>query len=245
MARVRDVVQRDTRANQPLATLVDVGTLFYVTDESTTERSNGTIWETYADVSAAGGDVFGPGVSIDNQIDRFDGVTGKVIQTSLIQIIDDGESPEPSAPSDGDMWYNLIDDELKARINGVNVTLGAGSQNYTVGVTIDGEAAVPSTGQKGYRSIPVTGTIVSARLLADQVGDAVMDVWLDTFGNYPPIVADTITAAAKPTISSDDNSEDTTLTGWTTAVVAGDVLGFNLDSITTIQRITLELEIAP
>ena len=127
----------------------------------------------------------------------------------------------------------------------IPITGGGGAQNYTVGVTIDGIGAVPPIGQKGYRSIPVTGTIVSARLLADQIGDAVMDVWLDTFGNYPPIVADTITAAAKPTITADDNSEDTTLTGWTTAVVAGDVLGFNLDSITAIQRITLELEIAP
>lgn len=125
------------------------------------------------------------------------------------------------------------------------VTGGGSSGVYTVGVTIDGLGDVPSTGQKGYRSIPVTGTIISARLLADQDGDAVMDVWLDTFGNYPPTVADTITASAKPTISSDDNSEDTTLTGWTTAVTAGDVLGFNLDSIDTIQRITLELEIEP
>ena len=122
---------------------------------------------------------------------------------------------------------------------------GSVAQNYTVGVTIDGEGAVPSTGQKGYRSIPVTGTIVSARLLADQSGSAVVDVWLDTFANYPPIDADSITASAPPTISSDDNSEDTTLTGWTIAVTAGDVLGFNLDSITTIERVTLELEIAP
>ena len=53
MARVRDIIQRDTRANQPLATAVDVGTLYYVTDESITERSNGTTWETYADGASA------------------------------------------------------------------------------------------------------------------------------------------------------------------------------------------------
>ena len=49
MGRVRDIIQRDTRANQPLATAVDVGTLYYVTDEGITERSNGTTWETYSD----------------------------------------------------------------------------------------------------------------------------------------------------------------------------------------------------
>lgn len=57
MARVRDVIQRDTRANQPLATAVDVGTLFYVTDESTTERSDGTNWQTYADAGGTSTDV--------------------------------------------------------------------------------------------------------------------------------------------------------------------------------------------
>lgn len=43
--RVRDVIQRDTRANQPLATAVDVGVLYYVTDEKVFERSDGTSWE--------------------------------------------------------------------------------------------------------------------------------------------------------------------------------------------------------
>lgn len=43
------VIVRGTRAAQPGAATVAVGTLYYVTDESTTERSNGTIWETFAD----------------------------------------------------------------------------------------------------------------------------------------------------------------------------------------------------
>jgi len=114
---------------------------------------------------------------------------------------------------------------------------------YKVGVTVDGSGSVISTGQKGYTTIPVTGTITKIRLLADQSGSVVIDVWKDAFANYPPTVADTITASAKPTLSSADNVEDTTLTGWTTSVTAGDVLGFNVDSVTTITRVTLELEI--
>ena len=53
MARIRDVIQYDTRANQPAANLVDIGTLFYVTDEGVTERSNGTIWQTFSDTGAS------------------------------------------------------------------------------------------------------------------------------------------------------------------------------------------------
>jgi hypothetical protein len=38
-------------------------------------------------------------------------------------------------------------------------------------------------------------------------------------------------------------SEDATLTGWTTAVAAGDTLRFNVDSVTTITRVVLTLEV--
>lgn len=53
-SRLQDVIQRDTRANQPAATAVAIGTLYYVTDESVTERSNGTIWQSYS-ISAVSG----------------------------------------------------------------------------------------------------------------------------------------------------------------------------------------------
>lgn len=46
--------RRDTRANQPAANTVLPGTLYYVTDESVTERSNGTSWESYSDSGGGG-----------------------------------------------------------------------------------------------------------------------------------------------------------------------------------------------
>ena len=50
-SRLQDVIQRDTRAAQPLATDVAPGTLYYVTDELLTERSDGASWESFADGS--------------------------------------------------------------------------------------------------------------------------------------------------------------------------------------------------
>lgn len=122
---------------------------------------------------------------------------------------------------------------------------GSSAPPFKITITIDGGGSAISTGVKGYSSSPIGGTIVRARLLADQTGSAVVDVWKDTFANYPPTVADTITASAKPTLSSANHSDDTTLTGWTTSVTAGDVFGFNVDSATTITRLTLELWIQP
>jgi hypothetical protein len=120
-----------------------------------------------------------------------------------------------------------------------------GAQKYSVGITIDGGGSAITTGWKGYRSITVSGTITKARLLADQSGSIVIDVWKDTYANYPPTDADSITASAPPTISSAVKSEDATLTGWTTSVTAGDVLGFSVDSCSTITWAVLELDIQP
>jgi hypothetical protein len=49
------ILAPDTRANQPSASGVAPGTLYYVTDESLTERSNGSTWETYSGAASSGG----------------------------------------------------------------------------------------------------------------------------------------------------------------------------------------------
>lgn len=60
MATLASVIQRGTRASQPAATAVSIGTLYSVTDESNkVERSNGTTWDQYA--PSAGGTVTNTG----------------------------------------------------------------------------------------------------------------------------------------------------------------------------------------
>ena len=108
---------------------------------------------------------------------------------------------------------------------------------------IDGGGATITTGVKGDLEIPYAATITAARLFADQSGSIVVNVWKDTYANFAPTVADKITASAPPTISSASKSQDTTLTGWTTSISAGDILRFNVDSVTTIQRVTLSLTV--
>lgn len=117
-----------------------------------------------------------------------------------------------------------------------------------VTLVIDGAGVAITTGVKGYVSLPVSGTWKKWRILSvDATGPAtsgsiVIDVWKDTYANYPPTVADTITAAAKPTLTAAAKNEDSALTGWTTAFTAGDTLGFNVDSATTVTKVMLALE---
>lgn len=122
-------------------------------------------------------------------------------------------------------------------------TLSANQRTRTITFVIDGGGSAITTGVKGDLEIPFGCTIVAATLLADQSGSIVIDIWKDTYANYPPTVDDTITASAKPTISTATKSQDTTLTGWTTSITAGDTLRFNVDSVTTITRVTLSLKV--
>lgn len=111
----------------------------------------------------------------------------------------------------------------------------------TIAIVLDGGGVAITTGVKGDLLIPVACVITKATLLADQSGSIVIDIWKDTYANYPPTNDDSITASAPPTISSATKSEDSTLTGWTLAVAAGSILRFNVDSCTTITRATLAL----
>lgn len=112
-------------------------------------------------------------------------------------------------------------------------------------LTIDGGGAVISTGALNAAvRIADAGTITGAYLLADQSGSIVIDIWNDTYANWPPTDADSITASAPPTISSATKSSDTTLTGWDTALAAGDILKFNVDSCTSITWCVLVLTVS-
>ncbi len=91
--------------------------------------------------------------------------------------------------------------------------------------------------------IPYNCKITEATLLADQSGSIVIDLWKDSYANYPPTVEDTITASAKPTLSSAIKSQDISLTDWTTSLTAGDVIRVNVDSATTVTRVTLFLKL--
>lgn len=106
-----------------------------------------------------------------------------------------------------------------------NLVLGVGS----------GAVAVTTADEILPVVVPVDCAIEGVTVLADQSGSIVVDLWKDTYANYPPTDADTITASAPPTLSSAIKSTDSTLTGWTKTLTKGDVLWGNVDSATTVQ----------
>jgi hypothetical protein len=123
--------------------------------------------------------------------------------------------------------------------------LPSAQKTASIQFIIDGGSAVISTGVKGYVEVPFACTLTAARLFADQSGSIVVNIYKCTYSQFQPgthpVVGDKITSSTPPTISTTYKSEDTTLSSWTTSVSAGDVLGFNVDSATTIQKVTVSL----
>jgi hypothetical protein len=113
--------------------------------------------------------------------------------------------------------------------------------HYTLQTKLGGVGAVLPTGIVADLQAPADGTIVAAALAADQSGSLSVDVWKDTYANYPPTIADVISSAFS--FSSSLGLLDQTLAGWTTAVSAGDCFRFNINSITSVTRLTIALRI--
>ena len=105
----------------------------------------------------------------------------------------------------------------------------------------DGAGGPVGAGMRGDVSVPFASTITSWVLLADQPGSLVVDIWKDAYASYPPTTADTITGSTPPTLSAADHAESSTLTGWATAIAAGDTLRFNVTSAAAVRRATLAL----
>lgn len=120
-----------------------------------------------------------------------------------------------------------------------NLGVDALQYSFTFG---DGTTAiVAGSGYDAWVRIKENITLTGVELTADQSGSAVVDVWVDTYANFPPTVADTITAAAKPTLSTAIKYQDTTLTGWTKNLAKGSYIKVHIDSASTVTRLVLSL----
>lgn len=148
-----------------------------------------------------------------------------------------------SGTNSGDQTITLTGDVTGSGTGSFAATVKTNLKTHPITLTIDGAGSAITTGTKAYWSCPYDCTIQSVTMLADVSGSIVVDIWRDSYANYPPTDADSITASAVPTISAATKSTDATLTGWTTSISAGDVLGFNVDSVSTITKLTLVLSV--
>ena len=92
-----------------------------------------------------------------------------------------------------------------------------------------------------YFTVPYACTIAAWNITVD-AGTVTFDVWKIGTGTAIPTVANTITASAKPQLSSGTALHSTTLTGWTTAVTANDIFGIQLNTVATAKYAELDIQ---
>ena len=180
-------------------------------------------------------------------------VTAGICQVLLDEDVVQGEYAFPSATPgtakgetdpDTGMFGRFLGDGSAGGL--AMVKLGGGGGGGGAGGFTDGQVEAhfypASTGEFLQTRAPYSGTITGWTLIGDDpAGDAVVDVWLTSGGL--PTVADSIVAAAPPTLSTDDYATSTSLTGWSTAIAEGDVLIFHIDSASIHQRLAVALHV--
>ncbi len=164
--------------------------------------------------------------------------SGAMSIKAIVEALTDIEDVDAAAPTDLHILYwNDGNSKWEAR-----AFADWEASVATITFIIDGGGSAITTGQKGHIEVPFACTINRNTMLADQSGSIVVDIWKAAYGSFPPADGNSITAAAVPTISGATKSQDSTLSGWTTAIAAGDILAFNVDSVTDIKRLTLSLK---
>jgi hypothetical protein len=125
---------------------------------------------------------------------------------------------------------------LTIAIAGTNAAKGPCGFSFV----IDGGGAVITTGLKGYIEIPFGMWLTRWTILGDQSGNIVVDVLKSSgYAGFPTVPS--IAASAKPTLSGVQKNENTTLVGWTRQLNQGDIIGFTVNSASTVLLTTVAL----
>lgn len=121
------------------------------------------------------------------------------------------------------------------------------------GIEIDGGGSTITTGLKRRIKIPYDCTLVADsvdghfwQIGLDQSGSIGLDLWMDSYSNYPPTNADRISGTVgsqNPRVSAATKGGSGTTTGWTLNLVGGRYLFVNVDSVSTATFCVLGLHI--
>lgn len=114
-----------------------------------------------------------------------------------------------------------------ARLCGVRIHYDNNALVDTISATFDGGGSAIAADEIVYVHVPYACTIKEAVILGDVSGSITIDVWKDSYANYPPVAADLIDSFA---ISTATKMKET---GLALAVAADDVIAFNTNALAT------------
>lgn len=128
-------------------------------------------------------------------------------------------------------------------LNGSAITPGGGGTFASRFIIHNGEGSTTAitTGIKYTTTVIADkgSTITGWKIFCNPSSSLTLDVL--KANKSKPTATNSITGSAAPSITNNQYAESTTLTGWTTSVVAGDILVLNVVSNTAASYIQLEL----
>lgn len=107
-------------------------------------------------------------------------------------------------------------------------------------VVFNGYTAPPAVSLACELRVPRALTIKGWTIFADVSGSIVIDVLRATYAAYPTLSS--IASTEKPTLSSAVKNQNLSLSAFTTALAAGDILQFVVNSASTLTRATVEFD---
>jgi hypothetical protein len=128
-----------------------------------------------------------------------------------------------------------------ANINRTVSALSTAARAVSINYIIDGGGSAITTGVKGFVEIPYDMTITGWQVFGDQSGSVVVDVWRSTYAGFPPVVGGSIAGSELPTLTNQQINSDSSLTTWTTSLAKGDILAYNVNSASTVTRVTVSI----
>lgn len=132
-----------------------------------------------------------------------------------------------------------------APANGVNNTIVAlattADLTRTINFVIDSGSIAMLAGNKGSVTLDVSGVLESLTIFSDQQGDLSIDIKKSNYTDYPTFTS--IVGGVYPQFSNAQKVRDDDLTGWTKEIVAGDILTFDVVSVSNINRFLVSLKL--
>lgn len=111
----------------------------------------------------------------------------------------------------------------------------------TVNFIVDSGNVQMTPGDKGLLTIDVSGIIDSWKILSDDPGILQVDIKKSDYSTYPNFTS--ICGGNYPTINNTDKGFDDVLTGWDTAIRAGDILQFAVNYSVDITRFLISFKL--
>ena len=111
-------------------------------------------------------------------------------------------------------------------------------------IVLGGPGSTITTGIQGDVNFPDFSALITGWTLTSTVAGSIqIDLWRAAYAQFPPTVAQTITAAKKPKLVAVAKNQASEVPTWVQQIRKGDTLRVNVDSVTTCTNVTLALSL--